>query len=59
MAVACSQIHWIGFWLLIKYSILLGVYAVALLALGELRWEDLKLLGAQLGEKAKVEVPAQ
>ena len=45
MALVCLEITWTGPWLLIKYFLLLSVYGLALLALGELKWDDLRLIG--------------
>ena len=55
MALVCLQIGWSGPWLLVEYSLLLGLYAVTLLILGELKWEDLRLFGCLVAEKKKAE----
>jgi len=54
MALVCLEITWTGPWLLIKYFLLLSVYGLALLALGELKWDDLRLIGWPVVEKEKV-----
>ena len=45
MALVCLQIPWTGPWLLLKYAFLVVLYALTLLVMGELKWDDLKLLG--------------
>src|SRR5262249_39606765 len=59
MALVCLQVTWIGPWLLLKYAFLLIVYAVALLFLGELKLDDLRLLGWPMVAKEKVEFSAK
>jgi O-antigen/teichoic acid export membrane protein len=59
MALVCLQISWPGPWLLLKYAVLLIVYALTLLVMGELKWDDLKLLGFSTEEKEKVGVSAK
>ena len=59
MALVCLQIPWTGPWLLLKYAFLLILYALALLVLGELKWDDLKLLGWPVEEKEKAGVFCQ
>jgi O-antigen/teichoic acid export membrane protein len=59
MALVCLQISWTGPWLLLKYAFLLILYALTLLVMGELKWDDLKLLGWPAEEKEKVGVFAK
>ena len=59
MALVCLQIHWTGPWLLGKYAVLSIVYGSALLVLGELKWDDLRLLGWPMVAKGKAEFSAK
>jgi O-antigen/teichoic acid export membrane protein len=54
MALVSLQIPWSGPWLLVKYSVLLSVYGLALIVLGELKRDDLKLLDWRRAEEEKV-----
>ena len=56
MALVCLAVTWNGPWLLLKYAFVLIVYALALLVLGELKSDDLKLLGWPVEEKKIAEL---
>jgi stage V sporulation protein B len=54
MVLLSVQFTWTGPWLLFKYSFLLTLYALALLGLGELKWDDSKLLDWRTKKDEKV-----
>jgi len=56
MPLVCLAVTWNGPWLLLKYAFVLIVYALALLVLGELKSDDLKLLGWPVEEKKIAEL---
>jgi len=57
LALLSWQIPWTGPWLLAKYVFLVLFYGLALLALGELKWNDLRLLEWRVIAKEKAGIP--